>query len=283
MLLTVDLHLLGVADDERISLFGVDGDVVDGHALGLTDDNALFGLADHDVLHADIVNRHLRQTVEEHGSTGSVADYVADVNVAEGRGLLCDGGYIGLHALCNLLFSLFTSSLAAVEEVEQEWLVRNINHVNAVDVDVFYHDTTTTGTLEAKTYIGTEEGAVGYVNILHTTRHLTTYYKTSMAMEYDVVSHNHVLAGLTTTATVSILARFDTDGIVTRIKDAAGNQSITARLQVECIAVLRIPGIEDLDIIKRDVVARQGMQTPTGRILERNTLKQHLLALDKAE
>ena len=279
---SVDFHVFGVLDLQDFPL-GLDLGVVDGHVLGLADDDALAGAVDDHVLDADVADGHFGQPVEEHGSAHVAGGDVRDVDVTEGRRLLGDGRYGSLHAVGQFLFALFAGSLATIEEVEQQGFVGDVNHVDAVDVDVFHHAAASAGTLEAETYVGAQEGTVGHVDVLDAARHLTAHHKAAVAVEHDVVLHDDILAGLSASASVFVLARLDADGIVARIEGVVHNQGVGARLQVERVAVLRVPGVEHLDVVDGDVFAGQGMQTPAGRILERNSLEQNFLALDDVQ
>ena len=77
-----------------------------------------------------------------------------------------------------------------------------------------------------------------HIDVLHTTRHFATNNEATMTMEHDVVGNNHVPTGFTTTTTVSIFTRLDANGIIASIEYTFGNQSVAARFQVECIAIL---------------------------------------------
>ena len=52
-----------------------------------------------------------------------------------------------------------------------------------------------------------------------------------MAMEHYIVLYDDILAGLATAASFFVLTRFETDGIVTGIKVAVGDDGVGARLE----------------------------------------------------
>jgi hypothetical protein len=59
-----------------------------------------------------------------------------------------------------------------------------------------------------------------------------------MSVQNYVVADDDILARFTTTASVFVLTRLDTDTIVAGIEAAVLNQCTVARLQVECITIL---------------------------------------------
>ena len=124
-----------------------------------------------------------------------------------------------------------------------------------MNIDTFYYTATSTGTLEAQTYIRTQESTVSYIDVLYATRHFATYYETTVTVQYGVVFYNHILARFAASATVFIFSRFDTDSIVTGIKDIVDNQRVLARFQVQCITILGVPGVENLHIVNCDMLA----------------------------
>jgi len=120
-----------------LRLFGSDGDIVNRHAVGQAQYNALFGVGDGDVLQVDVLDGHLGQTVEEYGATRTLAGDIGDVDVAESRCLLGHGRH-GLSLVLRVLGGHFRRRLAAVEEVEQDGLRRDVYHVDVADVDVLH-------------------------------------------------------------------------------------------------------------------------------------------------
>ena len=128
-----------------------------------------------------------------------------------------------LHAVQQVFFRFLTGAFSTIEQVEQQRFVRNVNHVDIINVDVFYHTATSAGTLEAQTYICAHKCAVFYIDILHATRHFTSYYKSTVSMQYCIIFHDNVLARFTTSATIFIFTGFDTDCIVSRIKHTIDN------------------------------------------------------------
>ena len=167
-----------------------------------------------------------------------------------------------LHAVQQILFRFFAGTFSTVEQVEQQRFVRNINHVDIINVDVFYHTATSASALEAQTYVCAHKCAVFYIDVLHTTRHFTTYYESTVSVQYRIIFNDNVLARFTATAAVFIFTGFDTDSIISRIEYTINNERVLARFQVDGVTILGIPRIDDHDIIYCEIFARQGVQTP---------------------
>ena len=87
-----------------------------------------------------------------------------------------------------------------------------------INVDVFYHTATSASALEAQTYVCAHKCAVFYIDVLHATRHFTTYYESTVSVQYRIIFNDNVLARFTATAAVFIFTGFDTDSIISRIE-----------------------------------------------------------------
>ena len=190
-----------------------------------------------------------------------------------------EGGSLLGHGRNGSAGSLFH----CIVEVGNQGIARDVYHIDVVHIDVFHHSAAATCALEAQPYVRTDKGTVRYVYIPDAAGHLAAYHKTAMPVQHGVVLYQYIFARLPATAAVGILARLDADSVVARIEQAVGYHYVPARLHVERIAILRIPGVEYLDIVQGQVFARKRVQTPTGRVTERNAFQQHAFALDKAQ
>ena len=219
----------------------------------MTDDNPLVGIGHHHIIDRDISHGQLRQAIEGGSTTGSAAIYARDVYVLENG-----------RAFVNGRDLLYTAIAAHVIQVKRQRIARNIYHVDVVDIDVLHHATTTAGTFKPQSGVGTHKGTIGHIHILHAPRHLAADDKTAVAMQHDIVFDNDILAGLSTKATFLVTSRLQADGIVTGIEQAVGDEHIFARLHVEGIAILRIPGIEYLHVVHNQRFARKRVNAPCG-------------------
>ena len=152
-----------------------DVDVLFGDVLVIGKDSILLGLDD-DVLQADVLNGHLRQTVKLHGAPGSIANYVLNVDIAEDWRFLGDGllrGIVGVVAvgqhLCN--------RLTAIVHIEGDGICLDICHRDVVDEDVLYDTTAATRRLKAQADVGAEELTVLDKNVAHAAAHLGAYHE----------------------------------------------------------------------------------------------------------
>ena len=115
----------------------------------------------------DILDRHFRQTVEQDSTSYVLCCNVLDENVAESRSFFCYGRNL---LFCRVVVTVaFTRSISAIEQVENQSFVRDVDHVDVVDMDVFYYTTTSAGTLETQADISSQECTVVYVDVLYTT------------------------------------------------------------------------------------------------------------------
>ena len=216
-------------------------DVLQGYTLGAVDHDALLGIVHLHVLDADVLHWHLWQTVEVGCTAGTTADYMVDVDVAEGWS--CFIHLLHIYQLLLLLVAVvqyFHSRLAAVIEVEGNHVGLDIKHRHILDVDILYYTTTTAGTLETETYIGAEELAVAHLDILYATTHLAANNETTMPLEYGTAVYDDILARNAALSSVSILTALDTDTVIAYIESRIDDKCILAALQVKTITILSI-------------------------------------------
>lgn len=246
------LYLLNDLNDDVLLL----------QVLVVGEDGVLLGL-DHNVLKADAVDRHLRESVELHSTASVVADNVLDVDVTENGSLLGDGNLRGVVRIVTIGKHL-SYRLATIIHIEGDGIGLDVGHCHVVDIDILDDTTTATGRLEAQADISAQELAVLDEDILHTTTHLRAYHKATMSGEYGTAIDYDILAGDATTATVGVLTTLDADAIIAGIELRIDNQCVLTRLEVEGIAILCIGRIAGKDIVENDVLAHQGMDVPSG-------------------
>jgi hypothetical protein len=119
------------------------------------------------ILDVDVCDRHLRNTIEVHGTFATLTSYVVDVNILKLRSCFVNWWDV-LHrnVLLDVESTFLRSRQTRVVQVEQDTVSLNANHVDVVDVDVTYATTTTTLRLETETYVGTKEGTVLNADVL---------------------------------------------------------------------------------------------------------------------
>ena len=261
--------------------------MVDGDILAFVDLDAVvsgyLGVGD-----VDIGHRHLGQTVEIEGAHGTLAGHVVDVDILELGCFLAHGLHVtfGDNALGGHLLLLFQgigSRKSGVVQVEEDAVGRNIDHVYILDVNVLHHTATSAGRLEAQADIGAKEHAVPDAHVLHAARHLRTHHESAMSMIDGTSVHHDILARRLQVATVLVLARLDADGIVAHVKLVVDDQAVLAGFEVQAVAVLAIPGIDDHDVLDNDILAHERVQVPGGRVLEADALQPDVLAVGKVE
>ena len=222
-------------------LFYRDVHVLLGDILVVGEDGILLGLDD-DVLQVDVLDWHLGQTIELHGTSGTIANDVLDVDIAEDWRLFVDrhlGGIVGIVAVSQHL----SHRLAAIVHIEGDGVGLDVSHRDVADEDVLHDAATTTRRLEAQPNVGTQELATLDEDVLDTTAHLGTYHETTMSGKNGTAVHDDILAGDATTATVGILTALDADTVVASIKLRIDDEGILARLQVEGVAILGVGGV----------------------------------------
>ena len=238
--LVVDSHILRVLCIEGVILCTY-LDVLKLYAIGAVDDDTILSIVYLHIPDVDIAYRHLRETVEVSGTTGCAADDMVDVDIAETRSCLVYLELLYLLALSLIaIVENLNGRLATVIKVEGDDICLNIKHRHVVDIDILYYATTTTGTLEAETYIGAEKLAVAHLDILYTTAHLATYNETAVALEYGTAVYDDILARNAALSSVCILTTLDADTVVAYIESRVDDECILAALQVETITILSV-------------------------------------------
>ena len=102
-----------------------------------------------------------------------------------------------------------------------------------------------------------------------------------MTGEDGTAVDDDILAGLATQTAVLVLTALDADAVVASIELRIDDEGILARLQIERITILGVGGIAGEDIVDDDILAHQRMDVPRRRILEDDTLQQHVLTADQ--
>jgi hypothetical protein len=74
-----------------------------------------------------------------------------------------------------------------------------------------------------------------------------------------------------------VLARFQTNGIITHIQHRIYNDDIFTRFKINAITVLSIGRISDKNTIDDNILAHQRMYIPAWRIFEQYSLQIHIL------
>ena len=221
-------HVLRVLGIEGMSLCSY-LDILELHVLSTVDHDALFGIVHLQVLDADVLNRHLGQTVEVSSTAGCTADDMVDVDVAEARSSLVDLEYLYLLVLGLVaIVENLNSRLASIIKVEGDYVGLNVEHRHILDEDVLYYAATTTCALESQTYIGTEELAVGNHHVLHTTAHLASYNESAMTLEDCTSVYDDVLARNATLSSVGIFTALDTDTVVAYVESRIDDECVLA-------------------------------------------------------
>ena len=104
-----------------------------------------------------------------------------------------------------------------------------------------------------------------------------------MTLEHGAPVDDDVLAGTAALASVGILSALDADAVVAGIEDRVDDEGVAARLQVECVAILRVGRVACQHIVDDDVLAHQRMDVPCRRVLEDDVLEQHVLAAHETD
>ena len=108
---------------------------------------------DVDVLQADAVDGHFRQAVELHSTSGTIANDVLDVDIAEDRRFLSHrllSDVVGIVAIGQHLCHRLTTII----HIERNGIGLDIGHRDVVDKDILYDTATTTRRLEAQADVG---------------------------------------------------------------------------------------------------------------------------------
>ena len=91
------------------------------------------------------------------------------------------------------------------------------------------------------------------MHVSDSARHFASYHETTMAMVNDIVLYDHIFGGHSTVATILILTRLKTDGIIAHIESIVVDQNVFTGFQVESVTVLRIPWISHRKIPDDDI------------------------------
>ena len=254
-----------------------DMQVVEHDVLCLAEDSAFLRFGNGEAVHVDVFDAFLGQAVEENGTSSSFTDNVLYKDVAEDR---CGFVHSRQFNRCGVPFIVVRHFLSAgfssIEKIEDDGFRDDIYHVDVADVDVFHQASSPAAALEAQAHVGTHEGAVVYPDVLHSSAHLAADDKASVPVIDDVVGDDNSPRGLSMPASVFVFARLDADGVVAGVEVAASHDSIGARLKVKGIAVLRVPGIVDGNVVEGDMITAPRMKAPGWRVLECASLDEYL-------
>ena len=231
------------------------------------------------VLEVDILNGFFRQSIEIQCAFGIAANHVLDVDITEFRRGLVYGFHVGMIGLVARLHRL-DDGLASIVEVEGDGICLNVKHGNVADEDIAHNTSSSTATLEAQSDIRTQELTMLHEDVSDTSAHLAAYDKTAMSLEYRTSINHHILAWSSAPASVGILAALDADAVIAGIKSAVDYQCVLAGFQVQPITILGIGWITRQNVVDDDILAKQRMDVPCGRVLEDDILEQHVLAVD---
>ena len=104
-----------------------------------------------------------------------------------------------------------------------------------------------------------------------------------MSVQHGASVDDDVLARTLPITTFLVLARLDTDGIVTHIEGGVKDQHTVTGFEVKAITILGKPGVANGDIVDDKVFTHQRMNIPGWRIREGSILEQYALATDKVK
>ena len=239
----------------------MDVDVLDDKTVRLTEEGT-FGCAHLNIAERDILDLHLRKAVEIDRAFEVSTFDILDYDILEGRRLFAYLRSLCVHACSKFFFGLFSSAFTPVEEVKEQTFIRDVDHVDAVDVDILYDASTTAGGFETQADVRTDIEVIAHLNILDTTRHLRAADKTAMTMINNAVIDYYVLRRDAAVTTRFVLTGLHTDSIVAYVEGATGNHDILTTLYIDSITVLAVPGVADIDIIEDEVLAAHRMQVP---------------------
>ena len=76
------------------------------------------------------------------------------------------------------------------------------------------------------------------------------------------IIHYHVLRRDTAVTSGFVLAGLHADSVVTDIEGATADHYVLARLYIDTIAVLAIPGVADVEVAEDEVLAAHGVKVP---------------------
>ena len=173
--------------------------------------------------------------------------------------------------------------LAAVVHVEADGVGRDVLHLHVADPDLLDHAAAAARRLEAEPDVGAEERAPLDEDVADAARHLAAHREPAVAVVDDVVDDDDVLGRPPALAAVLVLPRLDADRIVAHVEPAVVDDRAPARIEVEAVAVLRVPRVQHRDVPDDDVLGEQRVDVPRRRVLERRAVEQHAAALDERD
>ena len=104
-----------------------------------------------------------------------------------------------------------------------------------------------------------------------------------MSMIYCTTVNDDILAWSLEVATILILTRLYADSIITYVELAVHDESILTCFEVDTIAILAIPWVDDHHVVDDDILTHEWMKVPCWRVLETYTFKKHILAIVEVE
>lgn len=191
-------------------------DILFRDVFGISEGGVLLGLDD-DILQFDALDRHLGQTVKLHSTSGTIANDVLNVDIAEDRCLLRNRHLRRVVGIVTIGQHL-GYRLAAIIHIESDGIGLNVCHRYVADEDVLYDAATATCRLEAQTDISAQKLTVLHQNVSDTATHFGTDNEATMSGEYCTAVDYHILTGATTQASVLVLTTLDADAIIAGIE-----------------------------------------------------------------
>lgn len=99
--------------------------------------NTLFSTCNHHILDGNILNRHFGKSVQISCPSCSPAKHIRDIDVSESRRLLT-------HTRNRFTGSTFDRLI----QVGNQSIIRNINHIYIIDINILHNTTASTGTFK---------------------------------------------------------------------------------------------------------------------------------------
>lgn len=173
------------------------------------------------IFHHYIIYWHLWQTVEIDSSLSTVANDVVEEYIAEARCLFGDGRNGILRR--SVLVGFAAYRLVCVIETEGECFIDNVAHTDIVQKDILHESATSASGFESDAGICAIKDTVSYADISCPARHFRADNESSMTMQHSASANEYVLARLAYTATLSIFARLDANGVIAYIECSIDN------------------------------------------------------------
>ena len=117
-------------------------DVLFRNVFGIGEGGVLLGLDD-DILQIDALDRHLGQTVELHSTSGTIANNVLNVDIAE-DGCLLRNRHLRRVVGIVTIGQHFGYRLAALVHIERNGISLDVCHGDVADKDILYDTPTAT-------------------------------------------------------------------------------------------------------------------------------------------